>query len=111
MDSFDMFGTRVYSYNFEGRESVHSVMGVMCSCIVRLFALYFFYEKGSAAYYGTNPIVTFFEKLDVHTNEAGTVDLKDEGFELAFAVRDYLSGNFTEDPNQVMWEANCWRRE
>ena len=98
-DKWDMFGTKVYSYNFEGRESVHSIMGVMCSTIVRLIALYFFYDKGMATYRGSNPIVTFFEKLDVHTNENGKVDLKDEGFEMAFAVRDYISGNFSEDPN------------
>jgi len=42
-------------------------MGVICSIFVRLFALYFFYEKGYASYVGANPIVTFFELLDVHT--------------------------------------------
>jgi hypothetical protein len=57
------------------------------------------------AYNGDNPIVTFFEELDVHTGESGAVDLDNEQFDFAFAVRDYLTGNFLDDPNIVKWEA------
>ena len=96
-----MFGSKVYSYNFEGRTSVHSVMGVICSVWVRLFALYFFYDKGMTSYKGANPIVTNYEELDVHTGEAGAVDLSFENFEVSFAVRDYLEGVFKDDESIV----------
>ena len=31
--------------------------------------------------------------------------MDNEQFDFAFAVRDYLTGNFLDDPNIVKWEA------
>jgi hypothetical protein len=61
-DKLDMFGTSVYTYNFEGRNNVHSLMGVFCSIFVRCFALFFLYQKTLVSYRGDSPIVTFYEE-------------------------------------------------
>jgi hypothetical protein len=34
MDSTDMYGSTVYSYNFEGRKNINSLMGTIISIIV-----------------------------------------------------------------------------
>ena len=41
LDKIDLYGTGVYSYNFEGRNKVHSVMGVFISLGVWVFIIYF----------------------------------------------------------------------
>jgi len=42
MDETDMYGSKVYSYNFEGRQNINSIMGVIASLVVYAFAISFF---------------------------------------------------------------------
>jgi len=38
MDNLDMYGSKVYSYNFEGRKNINSIMGCIASIGVYIFA-------------------------------------------------------------------------
>jgi len=44
MDSLDLYGSKVYAYNFEGRTNINSLMGVIVSVLVYIFILNFFYD-------------------------------------------------------------------
>jgi hypothetical protein len=36
-DDLDLYGSKVYAYNFEGRTNINSLMGVIVSIIVYVF--------------------------------------------------------------------------
>jgi len=45
MDSTDLYGSKVYSYNFEGRQNINSLMGTIVSVGVYVFILRFFVDQ------------------------------------------------------------------
>jgi hypothetical protein len=58
MDDLDMYGSSVYSYNFEGRENINSLMGTIVSIVVYIFTLKFLIEQTLVMVHGKNPSVS-----------------------------------------------------
>lgn len=44
MDKWDLYGSKVYTYNFEGRKNINSLMGTIVSVGVYIFILKFFID-------------------------------------------------------------------
>jgi hypothetical protein len=58
MDSLDLYGSKVYTYNFEGRKNINSTIGVIVSVAVYLFILNFFVNQCIVMIKGYNPTVS-----------------------------------------------------
>jgi hypothetical protein len=54
-DDIDLYGSKVYSYNFEGRSNINSLMGVVVSIAVYLFILNFTVNQTLIMVNGDNP--------------------------------------------------------
>ena len=67
MDEYDMYGSKVYSYNFEGRTNINSVISSIVSLFVYIFVLKFLVEQTLVMVWGLNPIVSQREEVDVHS--------------------------------------------
>jgi hypothetical protein len=101
LDKWDDYKVPVNSFNFEGRKSIHTNVGVICSTIGNIFILYVFGYLSINCVIGDSPVTNIISKLDVHTREEGAIDLDEEGFFFAFGVKNYLKGDFRHDPNMV----------
>jgi hypothetical protein len=54
-----------------------------------IFILYFLVSLLINMMTGDSPLTNTVEELDVHTTEDGAIDLDEEGFFFAFAVKNY----------------------
>ena len=97
MDSLDLYGSKVYTYNFEGRKNINSLIGVITSVGVYLFILNFFVNQCIVMFKGLNPTVSSEVQLDVHTKPGTNIDLDKDGFFFAAGVRNYLNNEY-KDP-------------
>jgi len=96
MDSIDLYGSKVYSYNFEGRQNINSLMGTLVSIGVYLFIIIFIKDQILVMVRGDNPTVSTQERLDVHTKVGTNIDLDKDGFFFAVGVRNYLSDEYKD---------------
>jgi hypothetical protein len=101
LDRWDDYKVPVNSFNFEGRKSIHTNVGVMCSTIGNIFILYFFCTLCINMMTGDSPVTNTITYLDVHTTEEGAIDLDEEDFFFAFGVKNYIDGDFRHDPGMV----------
>ena len=58
MDKWDMYGSKVYTYNFEGRSNINSLMGVITSILVYIFVINFLVTSTIGMIKGANPTVS-----------------------------------------------------
>ena len=101
LDRWDNYKVPVNGFNFEGRKSIHTNVGVVCSTIGNIFILYFFCTLSINLMTGDSPVTNTITMLDVHTIEEGAIDLDEQGFFFAFGVKNYVEGDFRHDPNMV----------
>jgi hypothetical protein len=101
LDRWDDYKVPVNGFNFEGRKSIHTNVGVVCSTIGNIFIIYFFCTLSINLMTGDSPVTNTITMLDVHTTEEGAIDLDEQGFFFAFGVKNYQKGDFRHDPNMV----------
>jgi hypothetical protein len=53
--------------------------------------------------YGINPIVSTIEEYDNYNTKEKSINLAENEFTMAFAVRNYLDGEYKQDPSFVRW--------
>jgi hypothetical protein len=58
MDDQDMYGSKVYNYNFEGRSNINSLMGFLISIIVYIFVIKIAIEQTVVMVEGQSPVVS-----------------------------------------------------
>jgi len=102
-DWFDLYGSKVYQSNFEGRKNLNSGAGVGCSCFVYCFMLMYILLLATRLVYGLSPVVSAVDRIDVHTTEVEAIDLDQNKFFFAFNVRDYLTDEYKESTKYVNW--------
>ena len=94
--------------NFEGRETVHTGIGVIFSVVIMIcvgayasIKLYFLVVKH-------NPNISTFTDYDMFDKEETGINLDDAAFQIAFAVRDYRSNTYKNDPAYVTWRVDVF---
>ena len=63
-DSWDSFSIKPHSFNFRGRENIHSLPGVVCSVIVYVLVISFAVLRGLFVAYKWNPIISMYKEID-----------------------------------------------
>jgi hypothetical protein len=96
MDDNDMYGSKVYSYNFEGRSNISSTIGVLVSIIVNIFMIKFLVEQVIVMVEGTGPKVSSMSNLNVHTEEGEHVELDKDGLFFAVGIRNYNNNEYKD---------------
>ena len=90
---FDLFGSPIPSFNFEGRDKIGSVMG-LCLTLVYLFVLISFtFFKTYRFYSGSNPNISASVTVNGWTKD-DRIDLLEEKMMGAFAFSDFYKGHF-----------------
>jgi len=100
-NKFDLYPVGVMQMNFEGKKSVYSIVGLICSAFVYLFMTYFFTQLVIRLVYGMNPNLSTIYELDVHTVEEGALDLVESNFFYAFGVRDYIKDEYKDSSEYI----------
>jgi len=108
LDKVDLYGSVVMQQNFEGRNAVHSSVGVAFSILVYCFMVIYLTNAFSSLIEGSNPIVNTLMELDVHTSEAGSFDMTERGMFFAFGMRDYLTDEYKDASKYVEWHAKVY---
>jgi hypothetical protein len=102
---FDLFGSPIPTFNFEGRDKIGSVMG-QCLTLVYLFVLISFtFFKTYRFYSGSNPGISASLTVNGWTKE-DKIDLLEEKMMGAFAFSDFYKGHFITDENYVKMVAS-----
>ena len=89
MDWIDIFGATINPMNFEGREAVHTHIGVILSIVIIIVVGTYASIKLSFLIIKHNPVVAVYTEYDMFDTEQTAVNLHDSKFKIAFAVRDY----------------------
>ena len=61
--------------------------------------------------YGINPIVSTIEEYDNYNTKEKSINLAQNEFTMAFAVRNYLDGEYKQDPSFVRWQARIFESD
>ena len=96
-----MYGSEVMQANFEGRNTVYSSVGVICSVLVYCLMTFYLAIEVKGMFLGSNPIVNTVFDLDVHTTAEGAFNLTKRDFNVAFGVRNYLDDKFKDSSRYV----------
>jgi hypothetical protein len=104
-----MFAKKVPQFNFEGREKIHTQIGVIASMFVYLCVFAYGCIKGIELMNLQNPSVHKFTKYDMFAKEKeGLLPLNAEDgmqMKIAFAVKKSGSDEYYDDPKYVQWLA------
>jgi hypothetical protein len=102
--SFDIFGTHIPTFNFEGRNKVGSTTGLVSTALFYLLLGSFAGFKISRFTSGANPLISESQEVDAYdVNEK--IILDDVSMLGAFEVTDFYSGETKDDPSLVEWKA------
>jgi len=103
-----MFAAGVPGFNFEGRTSIHSPIGVFLSLILTImlcgiFSLRFhtFINKSGAA-------IQINEIDDSWSQASRAVDINADHFQMAFKVVNYNTKKVKHDSSKVDWEVHIY---
>ena len=94
--------------NFEGRDNVHTHIGVIFSFIIMLCVGCYSVIKLIFLIIKHNPNISTFTEYDVFDSEATAIELADQNFHMAFAVRDYKTNEYKSDPRYVTWRVDVF---
>ena len=108
LDSFDLYSRNVPQLSIEGRKSVYSTCGIICSLVTWIMFAIFLINKIGVMLYGINPIVSTITSIDKHNTPETGIDLEETEFTIAFGVKNYLSGEMKADPSLVQWQASIF---
>ena len=90
---FDIFAAPVPQFNLDGRERIHSLLGLLCSLVLFLIIFTFSLVK---LLHSKSPLITSYQQI---TNQPVNVD-----FQMAFFVQDSLTKKIKSNSNLVEWK-------
>jgi hypothetical protein len=94
--------------NFEGRESIHTHVGVILSFLIFFCVGAFASIKLIFLVIKHNPNISTFIEYDMFDGENSAINLDKHNFHIAFAVRDYKSNEYKNDPSKVTWRVDVF---
>lgn len=75
LDGWDLFAAQVKTFNFEGRQKVHSTMGCMVTLLVRGLLFCYASLMFQRLMVGSSPNIFFERKPNMYSSESEGLDL------------------------------------
>ena len=101
---FDMFGIPLPMFNIDGEQKVRTYTGCIASLLIMYLTFVFALLKLQKFASRSTPSVNQFVKRDAF-EETDVFESAKEGFMMAFALTDYVTGEVKEDPRFIKWFA------
>ena len=119
-DRNDNFAATVKSFNFEGRQRIHTPVGVILTVIVKVILYSYGLKMLNKLLTGSNPNViteiqpiSFSAESDVLSmdtvSDTDIYNTDKRSFKFAFAMRNYLTREIKHDTNMVEWEVLVYK--
>ena len=89
------------SFNFEGRERIHTKIGAFCSVLLYTLMFFLILDKFIQFWFHIGAHNQIYEKFHRHEIEETAYDVKD--FHLGFTVKNYDTSDYKFDPSLVEW--------
>ena len=107
-DSFDMYGSKISQFNFDGRDNIHSPVGIFCTILTLFFLITFCVSQLTHIITGYAPNYSVMDDLDMFLTEEDAYPIGQNGFDIGFAVRDILTNEFKGSDKKVAWELHVY---
>ena len=114
-DRWDFFGAPVKSFNFEGRQKVHTKPGLICSALVTLclttYALHLFIKlssKSNPNVYTQDVKEQFSSPNEGHDLSQITQPDFQKPWQMAFAMRNYNTGEILHNHTMIEYEVHVY---
>ena len=98
--AFDAFGARIPAFNFEGRNRIGSIVGIIATCFFYLGIGLFSVFKIARFSTGGNPLISEAVEVDFYTVD-DVIDVYEIQMLGAFEVTDFYSGEAKDLPEYV----------
>ena len=119
-DRNDQFAATMKSFNFEGRQKVHSSVGVLMTVLVKVILYSYGIKMFTKLIKKDNPNVYTELQPESYSDEMHTLDMgvvsneevysqNKKPFKFAFAMRGYLDHEIKNKTNMVEWEVHVYK--